>query len=1488
MGCGGSTAKPYIPHEDPPDPVAPNAGKQTEVKVDGGAGFTINQHAGKAHPGDKVREKGSGFLPFVRYDMSAVPPQIKGGDHIYLIFTYSEVALEAQGDKIVGEGTELKGSCLFRAWRKDGTNAVFQDGDSVFFEHVETGKYLELPNDTQPLCLADKNESSTGQTFGFFKQGRPMEMKHRDTVYLQSWLHHYVEYRYFEDSNLYAKRWQRREPQTLTVLKKAVLDSTTTDVARRFQFQAFDLDGNGTISKSEMDMMLTLVRGEVPSPEEVEEIMVKADPAHTGNIPFQAFASWADAGGMTEEELNHAEVLGNVAQRCNDALYEEKCLVEVLGTIDGRNVQNMCGKYQESLKAGDVSEKIVAKAAAESDGWFFSGNWKNCMKALLEPEVDLWVRCLNDAMEGWGTDENSLTALVCTIPERLRIPIFKKYYEKTGKGLLEHIESDTSFSYKKVLMWQAMSPEEARAKILNKAMVGLGTAEDQLIRVISQLNFGERREVKEAYQRMFGKDLVEHIRSETSDILTSKDFQKALLCMLEAEEKPFDIEADCAAMKEAMEGWGTDETKLTQMICCKSSKQMEDVNAKFKELYERDLLEWVQSETSGYYKDTLSGCIRHPIKQLAHAVRDCMKGWGTDDEGLITCLVHLEDFKKEALIKEYKAEFGRDIFADVKSDTSGAYERALCSLVKPAPQVWAEALTGAMKGLGTADQLLINFMVLAKEDMMAVRKEFFKINNKLLEDWIESETSGDYKNTLLMLAGRNSEETILIAPVYWVQRCKDALHNVDTLKDVLVTMPATAIKRHTELYEAVYGAPLKDEVEKKCKAESGTFFIFTNWWKHTMATLLYMPVELYVRNLWDAMHGWGTDEYTLTGLVCTLPENLYDEIHGLYEKQHGRKLVDHIASETSFSYKKVLTYQAMKWAESRATALHGAMAGWGTAEDQLIRVIICANFKERQIIQETYKRMFNKGLIAHIESETSGNFKNILVAVLKCTHPKASVDYDKDCEDLKAAMDGLGTNEKAIIQIVAGKTPQQIETLKAKYQEKYGEDLYARIDDETWDWGMSMFCGANFRACMLGLMREPTERLACAVRDCMVGWGTDDTGLITLLVHLSERQRRDLVSKYCDIKNGGDLYKAIEADTSGDYKRALLALVKPPPQVWAEAIMSSMKGLGTSDNLLINWMCLAKERMDEVREHFTALDNRGLAKWIDGDCSNADYKDTLIRLANRRCERFSGQEVGLSIAPPISKEDAILKFTTTFNKLCKRRKQKGDNIIPGEEDQQAMGNAFLYYGALSSCAPNLDIPGLWDLTNAVGFPPGDDGPDLVATFHEWDVSGTGEITWNDFVREMTTRINDPNHFEADPLPETIDGISIPDKPLGDAWKHVNHNASDEGYEKFDGGNGGDVPSPPPPAAPDMYAAFCDGSWKDVLSSVQPEADGAGLLSGLWGECVAAAVKVERTEDWQGRFPDAPVGLVIDYMNSLGHGDFQGAAEGKEQACAANL
>jgi len=400
--------------------------------------------------------------------------------------------------------------------------------------------------------------------------------------------------------------------------------------------------------------------------------------------------------------------------------------------------------------------------------------------------------------------------------------------------------------------------------------------------------------------------------------------------------------------------------------------------------------------------------------------------------------------------------------------------------------------------------------------------------------------------------------------------------------------------------------------------------------------------------------------------------------------------------------------------------------------------------------------MFGGDLIEHIESETSGHFQSIMVALLESNQPVPDPDYEQDCNFLKEAMDGSRTDIDEIIRVVAGRTPVQIVALKEKWLEMFPDvgSLFERITDETFSWGAAIFGNTSFRTCICACLRSPDRQLAYAVRDCMAGWGTDDTGLITCLVHLSERKRADLITAFAEIDGGGDVIKWIKGDTSGCYERALCAMVMPQPQVIAEALMGAMKGLGTSDNLLINWMCLAKDRMDEVREAFRERYNQELAGWIESECSG-DYKDTLIRLANRECIKFVGADSGITIQAPATVEACVPKFNKTFNELCRLKKQNPDAVlVPPDEGQQEMGCIFMYFAGLSSCSPNLDKPGLWDLTNAVGFPPADDGPDLDATFEEWNYSGSGEITWNDFVREMATRINDPGHYEADPLDET--------------------------------------------------------------------------------------------------------------------------------------
>ena len=174
-----------------------------------------------------------------------------------------------------------------------------------------------------------------------------------------------------------------------------------------------------------------------------------------------------------------------------------------------------------------------------------------------------------------------------------------------------------------------------------------------------------------------------------------------------------------------------------------------------------------------------------------------------------------------------------------------------------------------------------------KDEMEAVRQAFFAKTNQPLSDWIEGECSGDYKKTLINLTERNSEDDIDMLSIYWSQRCHDAVSDIDTLKDILVSLPAVAISRGTEIFQAVYGKSLREEIQKKC-AENSPFFAFSSYWKMSMLSLLDMPVARYVKGLNDAMAGIGTDEYSLTGLVCTMPENLYGDIHKMYEEKIGR------------------------------------------------------------------------------------------------------------------------------------------------------------------------------------------------------------------------------------------------------------------------------------------------------------------------------------------------------------------------------------------------------------------------------------------------------------------------------------------------------------------------------------------------------------------------------------------------------------------------
>lgn len=110
-----------------------------------------------------------------------------------------------------------------------------------------------------------------------------------------------------------------------------------------------------------------------------------------------------------------------------------------------------------------------------------------------------------------------------------------------------------------------------------------------------------------------------------------------------------------------------------------------------------------------------------------------------------------------------------------------------------------------------------------------------------------------------------------------------------------------------------------------------------------------------------------------------------------------------------------------------ANAVRKAMKGFGTDEDAIINVICRRSNEQRQQIAKMYKTHFGKDLLEDIKSETSGNFENLLIALLTPT-----VEFY--CKELYDAMSGLGTDEDVLIETLCTLSNYEIHTIKNAYQ----------------------------------------------------------------------------------------------------------------------------------------------------------------------------------------------------------------------------------------------------------------------------------------------------------------------------------------------------------------------------------------------------------------------------------------------------------------------
>uniref|UniRef100_A0A8C1FYL4 Annexin n=1 Tax=Cyprinus carpio carpio TaxID=630221 RepID=A0A8C1FYL4_CYPCA len=142
------------------------------------------------------------------------------------------------------------------------------------------------------------------------------------------------------------------------------------------------------------------------------------------------------------------------------------------------------------------------------------------------------------------------------------------------------------------------------------------------------------------------------------------------------------------------------------------------------------------------------------------------------------------------------------------------------------------------------------------------------------------------------------------------------------------------------------------------------------------------------------------------------------------------------------------------------------------------------------------------------------------------------------------------------------------------------------------------------------------EEDAAKIETAIKTKGIDEQKIIEILTKRSCSQRAEIAFEY-EKRAKKDLVSALKGALSGSLEHLILGLMKSTAQYDASELKSSMKGLGTDEETLIEMVCSrSKEELMEIKKVYREMFKKELEKDVSGDTSG-DFAKLLLALAKR-------------------------------------------------------------------------------------------------------------------------------------------------------------------------------------------------------------------------------------------------------------------------------
>ena len=295
-------------------------------------------------------------------------------------------------------------------------------------------------------------------------------------------------------------------------------------------------------------------------------------------------------------------------------------------------------------------------------------------------------------------------------------------------------------------------------------------------------------------------------------------------------------------------------------------------------------------------------------QQDADTLRKAMKGFGCDEKAIIEVCIHRTNAQRLEIVKAYKASYGRDLIADLKSELHGKFEDSMIALFTDPIEYDADELRKAMKGLGTNEDTLIEIIASRPPQVIqAIKAKFNEKYKRDLEADVKSETSGTLRKLLIALlqCGRsvntnpNPSQCAQIADE--IYKAGEAKLGTDesVFNKYFCTLSPHELALVSKEYHKLTGHTILQAIDKEFSGDS----------KKTLKTIVYAtlsPSEYFATRVHDAVKELGTKDHLLIRVIVSRSEIDMPQIKQYYRQLFGKDMYEDVKNDISGDYRTLL------------------------------------------------------------------------------------------------------------------------------------------------------------------------------------------------------------------------------------------------------------------------------------------------------------------------------------------------------------------------------------------------------------------------------------------------------------------------------------------------------------------------------------------------------------------------------------------------------